>query len=119
MEKRMNCPFCNQEMTYKEGQRHGLSRLDEEFCQNKTCKFHDMPRYARTYDIGILSSERIILTDTMYVSIRHQPILNKTSIYKLDIVALSNEVILPRALKLDLSDISTVIDKIKILLMFS
>lgn len=106
-------------MKYGKGEQHDPYRVDNETCQNETCKFHGMSRYARTYSTGILDSERIILTDNLYISIRHAPYHNETSVYKLDVVVLSDEVILPRALKLDLSNIDRVIDKIRTLLIFS
>lgn len=106
----MNCPFCNQEMEYWDG--------NNEKCANTECWYHKMPRYVRyNNSIGDLVGEKIILTDTMYIVVDYEE--NITTVSKLDIAIVSDHVKLPRAIKLDLKNLEAALDKIKLLLIFS
>lgn len=108
----MNCPFCDKEMRFHEG-----PTLDDYVCHQEPCQYHKMARYSCTYHHGVMAVERIILTDTIYILVEH--LQNTTTISKLDIVAISDHVKLPRAFKLDLKNYQAVLDKIKTLLIFS
>jgi hypothetical protein len=106
----MKCPFCQQEL-------HLLENGNERCDLNESCWYHKMPRYVRIQRHGILAEEHLVLTETIYLVINHRN--DTTTISKLDVIALSDPVLIRKALKLDLSDIDKVVDKIKTLLMFS
>lgn len=107
----MKCPFCFEELV------HIDDVFNNERCGNQRCWYYKMSRYVRFNRDGIPAQEFLVLTDTICVHINH--VHDRTIISRLDIVAISDHVILPRALKLDLSDIPRVIDKIQTLLIFS
>lgn len=106
----MKCPFCHIEL-------YPLENGNECCANSASCEFHGISRYVRFNRDGILAREFLVLTDTICVHINH--VHDRTIISRLDIIAISDHVILPRALKLDLSDIPRVIDKIQTLLIFS
>ena len=88
-----------------------------ERCDAAQCHYHGIPRYVRINDNGFCAQEHIVLTDSIYLHINHKA--NSTVISKLDIITIGDHVRLPHALKLDLSNIAKVVDKIKILITFS
>lgn len=108
----MNCPFCLIKLEFHEG-----PTLDDYVCQNDACQYHQMARYSCTYWDGILAVERIILTDNIYILVEYRQ--NKTTISKLDIVAIDDHIIINKAMKLDFTNIPKLVDKIKILIMLS
>jgi hypothetical protein len=106
------CPFCDQEMRFSSG-----PTLADYSCQNEVCNFHKMPRYSITYSEGILAVERIILSDSIYILIEH--LRNRTTISKLEVVLISDHVIIQSIININLKDPQKAIDKVKTLLLFS
>jgi hypothetical protein len=108
----MKCPFCQVEMQFHEG-----PTLDDYVCHDESCQFHKMARYSCTYHSGMLAVERIILVDDIYILVEW--LLNKTTISKLDVVAISDHVVIHKALKFDLENLAKTIDKVRTWLIFS
>jgi hypothetical protein len=106
------CPFCNQVLTFK-----STPALTDYSCQNESCRIHKMPRYSYTDSEGVLATERIILSDSIYILIEH--LRNRTTISKLEVVLISDHVIIQSIININLKDPQKAIDKVKTLLLFS
>jgi hypothetical protein len=121
-----NCPFCKVELRKSEGfvDRNNVikTRFNHYFCDEIGCLNDDMPRYSVNYSWGKnkeddKKSSCCFMIDTYYIQIDWDE--DTSTLSTLDGAVLLGSVVLPRALNLDMTDLASVVKRIKTLLVFS
>lgn len=111
----MNCPFCHTILTNwaKQSKPHVLLS-----CENETCMVREMTRYKITYyDYPNHIAARTLMIDDLYIQIYYEE--NLTVISKLDGCILSDCINISRALDVDLENPTSILTKIRTLMVFS
>lgn len=120
------CPFCKAELRKSEGLIDRENNIQPNhnyyFCDETGCLNDDMPRYSINYAHGLNKQDGEktscnFMIDTYYVQIYWEE--NISILSTLDGPILLGSVTLPRALDLDMTDLPSVIERIKTLLLFS
>lgn len=121
-----NCPFCKSKLRKSEGfiDRKNVIKTNwnHYFCDESKCLNDDMPRYSVNYSWGPNKEDNkrtscSFMIDTYYVQIDWEE--NTSVLSTLDGPLLLDSITLPKALDLDMSDLVSVVKRIKTLLIFS
>jgi hypothetical protein len=88
------------------------------YCYNDDCLFEGMIRYQAGFNKypTYINYENIII-DRFYIQVNHR--LNKTVISRLKSCFLFDSIEIPKAIKIDFKNTSDIINKAKILMLFS
>lgn len=120
------CPFCKSILRKSESfiDKNNIirTRFNHYFCDETDCLNDDMPRYSVNYSWGTNKedgekSSCSFMIDTYYVQIDWEEATSTLS--TLDGALLLGSITLPRALDLDMTDLASVVKRIKTLLVFS
>lgn len=121
------CPFCKVQLRLSEGcidkNNNIRPNWNHYFCDETACMNDDMPRYSVNYRRIFTSKEDgektacSFMIDKYYVQIDWED--NTSTLSTLYGPILMDSVVLPRALDLDMDDLSSVVQRIKTLLLFS
>lgn len=120
------CPFCKVELRKSTGyidKNNNIKSLwNHYFCDETGCMNDDMPRYQVNYAWGPNKEDTEktscnFMIDTYYVQIDWEE--NTSTLSTLNGPILLGSITIPKALDLDMSDLASVVERIKTLLVFS
>lgn len=120
------CPFCKAELRKSEGFIDRKNNIQPNhnhyFCDETDCINDDMPRYSINYAHGLNKQDGEktscnFMIDTYYVQIDWEE--NTSTLSTLYCSFLVGSITIPKALDLDMTDLPSVVERIKTLLLFS
>jgi hypothetical protein len=120
------CPFCKVKLRKSEGfidRKNNIKHnFNHYFCDETPCMNDDMSRYSVNYAWGSNKKDGEktscnFMIDTYYIQIDWEE--NTSILSTLDGPVLLGSITLPKALDLDMTDLASVVKRIKTLLVFS
>ncbi len=120
------CPFCKVVLRKSEGciDRYNIiqTKWNHYFCDEINCMNDDMPRYQVNYAWASNKEDGkktscCFMIDLYYIQIDWEK--NTSTLSTLDGPILLGSITIPKALDLDMSDLASVVERIKTLLVFS